>query len=238
MTTPDLLPAQCPNCGGKLNVDPSLDSLTCQFCNTEHMIRRNVSGTISLEAFARCPLCKRNDQVEKISAILNKQTSQSNGYVPQQRIFTDNNGHVQSRTINVQVQTKHETTLAQRLVSPEKPKAPGKMQTWPILLLAVPAIFYAQSTRGFLTMLVALLFTAGLFAIWIVLEKDNKKKHIENMMAHERELGRWKQAVSRWQSLYYCGRDDIVFVPGEKTSANMVDFIQYVYTLPRLNSED
>ena len=238
MTTPDLIPAQCPNCGGKLHVDPSLDSLTCQFCKTEHIIRRNASGTISLETFARCPLCKRNDQVEKISAILNKQTSQSSGYVPQQRVYTDGDGRVQSRTINVQVQTKHETTLAQRLAPPEKPKAPGEVQTWPVLLLAIPAIFYAQSTRGFLTMLVALLFTAGLFAIWIVLQKANKKTHIENMMAHERELGRWKQAVSRWQSLYYCGRDDVVFVPGEKTCANMEDLMQYVYTIPAKSSEN
>ncbi len=84
----DLMPAVCPNCGGKLNVDPSFDTMTCQYCGTEHVIRRRLSG-VSLEAYARCPLCKRNDQAEKVSAILKKQVSQSETMETRQQVYTD-----------------------------------------------------------------------------------------------------------------------------------------------------
>jgi hypothetical protein len=36
--------------------------------------------------------------------------------------------------------------------------------------------------------------------------------------------------MSRWEKLYYCGRDDIIFIPGEKTCSNVADMLVYLYT--------
>ena len=99
----DFISAVCPNCGGKLQVDPSTDKLTCQFCGTEHIIRRNVSGDVTLEAYARCTLCQRNDQAEKVSAIIKNQASQSQNVSSQQRVYTDTKGHFHVQTENVPV---------------------------------------------------------------------------------------------------------------------------------------
>jgi hypothetical protein len=43
---------------------------------------------------------------------------------------------------------------------------------------------------------------------------------------------KWQQAISRWEKLYYCGRDDIIFIPAEKTSANVAELSAYIYTNP------
>jgi hypothetical protein len=256
----DLIPAVCPNCGGKLQVDPGADTLVCQFCGTEHLIRRNVSGAVTLEAFARCPLCKRNDQVEKISAILHKQTSQSDGFIPQQKIYTDSQGHTYSRTVNVPVQTVQASTLARRLVPPPPP--PTKPTSRPIVVLLIFAIIlavvgvcgfifavmgYISSTSSYyqsgalsssvITALVCgftpFLVSVGMFVLWYFLRKKDQERLRLEQSAINDAYQRWQQARARWEKLYYCGRDDIVFIPGEKTSATVADMIAYLYTSPR-----
>jgi hypothetical protein len=67
MTTSDLISLQYPNCGGKLNVETNTLSLVCRSCGTEHMVRRSADG-VMLESYARCPVCNRNDSVEKAAA--------------------------------------------------------------------------------------------------------------------------------------------------------------------------
>jgi predicted RNA-binding Zn-ribbon protein involved in translation (DUF1610 family) len=73
----DIVQLTCPSCGGKLNVNPHSTLLTCQHCGTEHIVRRE-GNAISLESFARCPRCGRNDRAEKVSAIINSQTQNIN----------------------------------------------------------------------------------------------------------------------------------------------------------------
>jgi hypothetical protein len=255
----DLIPAVCPNCGGKLQVDPGADTLICQYCNTEHIIRRTVDGAVNLEAFARCPLCRRNDQVEKISAILKKQTSQSDGYVPQQEIYTDSDGHAHSRTVNVRVQTTHKTDLAQGLNPPElaRPKEPSSRPTWMILGCAIILFIsigcsLVYAIAGMLTILfnqsssppnysylfasacatAAMLIPVGLFFLWKSSKKKDEARVNQELSAYQQAYQQWQQAMARYENLYYCGRDDVVFIPGEKTSANVADLMRYIYTNP------
>jgi len=65
-TTSDFITLNCPRCGGNLKVQPSMGTLVCQFCGAEHLVRRSSEGVV-LEAYARCPTCKRNDKVVKAS---------------------------------------------------------------------------------------------------------------------------------------------------------------------------
>lgn len=62
----DYITLNCPRCGGKLTFQPNTDTLVCQFCGAEHLIRQNTEGYF-LEAFARYPTCKRNDKVVKVT---------------------------------------------------------------------------------------------------------------------------------------------------------------------------
>jgi hypothetical protein len=256
---PDFIPAVCPNCGGKLQVNPAVDTLICQFCGTEHLIRRNVSGAVSLEAFARCPLCKRNDQVEKATAILNKQTSRSDGIVPQQRIFTDGQGHTYTRMVNVQVQSTQTSDLAKRLTPPSAP--PTRATGRPIILLLIFAILsfaagaccfifsalgllqssnfsqpYEQLGSSMTSALVCsiplVLGAVGMSVLWFFLRKKEQQRLAQEQNGINITYRRWQQALARWQKLYYCGRDDIVFVPGESNCANVSDMLGYLYAFP------
>lgn len=72
----DLITLSCPSCGGKLEVDANTSILICQHCGTEHIVNRS-GGSITLESYARCPICRRNDRVEKITSLLRKENPDS-----------------------------------------------------------------------------------------------------------------------------------------------------------------
>jgi hypothetical protein len=38
----------------------------------------------------------------------------------------------------------------------------------------------------------------------------------------------WKNAIKRWNQLYYCARDDCVFIPGENSSASVSNMQEYL----------
>lgn len=65
----DLITLNCPSCGGKLEVSKNVSILNCVHCGSEHLVRRE-GGAVTLESFARCPKCNRNDRVEKVTVIL------------------------------------------------------------------------------------------------------------------------------------------------------------------------
>jgi predicted RNA-binding Zn-ribbon protein involved in translation (DUF1610 family)/flagellar basal body-associated protein FliL len=233
----DFIPAVCPNCGGKLQVEPNADTLTCQFCGTEHIIRRNVTGSVTLEAFARCPLCKRNDRSEKVSAILKNQTSQSEGVVPQQRVYQDSKGLTYTQTINVPVKTVQTSDLSRRLSSPLPPSAvqlkSGNINyllvfSIIVMFIGIVLLFKSNFVWGIIFALIAIV---GFF-LW----RSSRRKAQEKTMQQQSDINngyqKWKQAISRWDNLYYCGRDDIIFIPGEKTSASVSDMLIYIYTDP------
>lgn len=243
----EFIPAVCPNCGGKLQVDPSVDTMVCQYCGTEHIIRRNVTGSVTLEAFARCPLCQRNDRSEKVSAIIKNQTGQSEGVVSQQQVSTDSKGLIHTQTVNVPVKTVQTSDLARHLAPPPPPSAPqsksgNSMILWVIIILLIIGIIGFISSIGinnsstgvgvvFCGILPALI-AVGLFFFW----RSSRKKAQEQSKQQQSDIAngyqQWQQAKSRWEKLYYCGRDDIVFIPGEKTSASVADMHTYIYSDP------
>lgn len=62
----DFIILRCPKCAGSLKITPGMDSLKCEFCGTECIVRRE-SNSVALEAFACCPTCHRNDKSVKAS---------------------------------------------------------------------------------------------------------------------------------------------------------------------------
>lgn len=65
-TTSDFITLNCPRCGGNLKVQPNMSTLVCQFCGAEHIVRNSTEG-VSLESYARCPTCRRNDKAVKVT---------------------------------------------------------------------------------------------------------------------------------------------------------------------------
>ncbi len=144
----DFVTMQCPSCGGKLAVAANALSLRCEHCGSEHMIRRE-AGAIVLESYARCPVCNRNDRVEKVTAILRSQTHSAQGIAYETQPTAVRVGGV-VKTVNQQVavpvQTSQTSDLAKRLAPPPKPQS-GKN-----------IVVRADTSRGVLT---AALLTAA-----------------------------------------------------------------------------
>lgn len=64
--------------------------------------------------------------------------------------------------------------------------------------------------------------------------KYRNKQAIENWHAQKvNQRTEWEKAIQRWNKLYYCNRDDCVFVPNEETWAPISMMNTYLYQSPK-----
>lgn len=56
------------------------------------------------------------------------------------------------------------------------------------------------------------------------------QNHQRRVAETEAELPRWERALEKWNQLYYCTRDDVVFVAG-KRAAPSADILKYLYEI-------
>ncbi len=274
---PDLISLVCPSCGGKLQVSPNATSLTCQHCGNEHLVKHE-AGAITLEAYARCPQCGRNDKSEKVTAVIASHSQEISGMEQKNEIIVDLQGRQRVVTNSVPFTRKQVSILGQRLALPVEPMfepgiqsrgfipAGGGSSTGGILaiiggsvLLLVSAcmvlggisiLFSSSDTQtqdtaimmiiGLVGSIILLFAGAALIALGIFLmvrSGKNKKvqlaeyqRKVQEEIAERQHIqSAWKEAMERWNQLYYCARDDCVFIPGEKTSASISKMKEYLY---------
>jgi hypothetical protein len=71
--------------------------------------------------------------------------------------------------------------------------------------------------------------------IWLALvikrrfDRDLSNYKSKKVMYDQDELPRWQRAQERWQQLYYCLRDDTVFIPAENRAIHAADMEKYLY---------
>jgi len=86
-----------------------------------------------------------------------------------------------------------------------------------------------------LLLLCAALIAAGVFMIIRSRRKGKEKlaAYQESVAAAEKERQTirqaWERAVRNWNDLYYCARDDCVFIPGRTISAPLSQLKEYLY---------
>jgi predicted RNA-binding Zn-ribbon protein involved in translation (DUF1610 family) len=277
---PDLVTLLCPSCGGKLQVAPNATSLKCQHCGNEHMVKHEAGG-VTLEAYARCPQCGRNDKAEKVTAVLGSQSQEISGMEQKTEVVLDALGKQQLVTKSVPFTRKQISVLGQRLAAPGEPQfEPG----WPsgagrptgvrpsqggivaficgavllivsvcfglYLLVGVYNFFSSSSTLTQDTAMVAVIGLVGGFfffllgtacmmlGIYLVIRTRRKNRLLlaehaqrvqQEISERERVQSSWIRAMVRWNQLYYCARDDCVFIPGENTSAPLSKLKEYLY---------
>ncbi len=137
-----------------------------------------------------CPNCRRSDNVRKASAIINQETATA-GY------------------------TTSLTSLARHLLPPPEPeyKSPWGWGSITIIVLIVLMLGGLLSNPGTPTeKLMATAFWSipiiG-FIVW------KQQQAAANRARHKKAREKWQRAKERWGRLFYCGRCDGVFVPGE-----------------------
>lgn len=272
----DLISLICPSCGGKLQVSPNATSLTCEHCGNEHLVKHE-AGAITLEAFARCPLCGRNDKSEKVTAVIASQSQEISGAEQKNEVVIDGQGMQRLVTRAVPFTRRQISMLGQRLAPPEEPQfgpgiqsrgfiaSGGGSRTGGILAIIFAVILLIMSVCSLvggismvfgllgaqtqdttaitiITLVVSVLFflvgaAAIALGIYLLIQAGkNKRLQLaeyqrlvqEEIAEHQRIQGEWKKAMERWDRLYYCGRDDCVFIPGEKESASISKMKEYL----------
>ncbi len=217
----DFITMSCPSCGGKLSILPNTLTLVCQHCGAEHMIRRE-AGSVLLESFARCPQCSRNDKVQKVSAILASQTSTVQGFT----YF-----HTESSTLASKLSPPSEPAnnlpAQPVLVHKEVDKTYNIVASLFIGLFGLGALvlmFLAGEFNCFLGVIGISFITLAIYtARNTILEPLLKKQRIEEYnqaMSNWKKLAEnqetaikvWSNDMQIWNQLYYCSRDDCVFI--------------------------
>ena len=274
----DIIQLICPACGGKLNVSPNASLLVCQHCGTEHIVRRQGSA-VTLESFARCPRCGRNDRAEKVSAILSSHTQNISSSEIQMRIVPNQYGQPIYQRVSVPKTLTQSSELAKKLAAPERPNPLSKpiMQPLPhkksnskltfgIILLAISVIgvifsilFASIGLTGngdysFLITILCLVPTILAGGVGILLTilgitssqklksryqqeynqtiQRNKNIFQNWQETNQRIMQNYQNAVDRWNALYYCHRDDCVFIPEEGSSAPLESMKDYLFQAP------
>lgn len=207
----DFITMSCPSCGGNLSISPNTPTLVCQHCGTEHMIRRE-AGSVLLESFARCPQCSRNDKVQKVTAVLASQT-----YTP----------------------------LAQKLSPPDKPIPPSQPKP-PMHKTQVNSSVIASIVLGLIILvgyifikeplflcsgliLIAFGIIPALREVWRQEQRKNEyQKWRQNIQNYEKSVEVWNLEIELWKELYYCARDDSVFVLGKNKFAPSSQAKEYI----------
>jgi len=271
----DLITLNCPSCGGKLQVNPDASMLVCEHCSTEHMIHRE-GDAVTLESFARCPRCNRNDRAEKVSAILSSHTQNIDSEEWRTEVYYTPSGQRISRQVAVPKKMKQTSELAKKLSPPEKPKPLPKPRLKPYpsrksnVALTVGIILLVLSFISFVSLMVSGIFIPDLellenpitifFCIipsfitlvgsviltilgiinsarlkdkhqkaWSAAAYRNRKATQQWQEANDKVMSRWQNAMERWNALYYCHRDDCVFIPEEGTYAALSKMKDYLF---------
>jgi hypothetical protein len=127
------------------------------------------------------------------------------------------------------------SVLAQRLSAPGKPDAGSNALAvmGALILLGISGLcgcisLSASSDIGSgrgVAVLIAIVCGLIGIVIWVS-SNDSHKKRVEQVQ--QVEIPRWEKAMARWNQLYYCFRDDSVFITSEK-SVPISQMMEYIY---------
>lgn len=173
-----------------------------------------------------CPLCKKTDDIRKVSTIIAQTTS------------------IYSRS---QYQIAPQNLLTHYLKPPSPPPLKSTGSTSWSFVLIVLFLVCIWLVIGFIALNVLIIWANGLhttslllinlvdeypmelifqvllgteflvvllFLLYVSRGAARKAKEALLQRENDERSGRWKQAMDRWNAMYYCYRDDVVFLPG------------------------
>ena len=193
-----------------------------------------------------CPKCKQIDMVQKLSSVIGSGTSIGSFTGSAMGVGTTIRGGnpvVVGGVQNMAGSSSTETSLF--LAPPKKPSVPDRSLLLVVaiiitgisfiislcgLLFIINYIAYGNITpSSIITILLMssvgvlpLLLGIGLIALCIYLDNKSKKE------VHE-QIPIWERAMQKWNSLYYCARDDIVFIPNTNEIYSIAEYYQKLF---------
>jgi predicted RNA-binding Zn-ribbon protein involved in translation (DUF1610 family) len=239
----DLINLACPSCGASLQVGKEILRAKCPYCGRESIVKPTEN---ILEFQSRCPICHRNDRTKKVSAIMSS-TGENKAFFaippkPSRPPEIVSQPPLQSPTMGL-----IKSTNALRLAF---------IGAW---LLAGISFLCAISNSNNITsgIIFLILFGVAGFVLFRQYNKEKQRntqkqdehrqqlnnyqsqvedysKRIQKQKVDQEELyqkwiANWQIAVEKWKLLYYCERDDCVFIPGQEKTAPLKDIEKFCY---------
>ena len=243
----------CPTCRGNLEVLPNTLVFECDHCGNTHQVNREIQD--SIESSGHCPRCLKNDRTEKLSSILASHTHQLEGNTVSETSYQDKDGNWYTTSSTAPFSGTQTSTLAQKLSPPSKPKLKyyepafsfaGFIESLAYLfaLFCVASLSLAiimsiailgqglyngrmiAILGGILGILIEIIIGAFLMGVYKKIYLPKKKQKDAELKI---EIGEWNNAMARWNQLYYCYRDDIVFTSFDDQIIPINELHSYIY---------
>ncbi|MEJ5200992.1 MAG: hypothetical protein WHV66_02055 [Anaerolineales bacterium] len=193
----------------------------------------------------QCPKCAAIDQIIKVSAIVNSGTSSGTFAGPTGSVSFSKGNTTFNPGFAVLSGTQ-QTELASLFTPPAEPKRRKPIGCigyffivciLGLLILGFSAnasLAEAQSQFGYGDdyAAFAILCAIGFLVIvgWLSYYVPKKTKEFDAL--YYREMDLWRVAIERWDRLYYCMRDDIVFDPTTNIAFTPQEFYSYLLSNP------
>jgi len=191
-----------------------------------------------LESFARCPKCGRNDKVEKITAILRSHGHDSS--IAQSLASPRRPAFKPKPETLPKQENQPKPVVKLKLTLMEKIKKTSLLISG-IILLGIFIFIFVLSIDFLTDGIVGLFITLLIISIFPLiggiklLRKRSAFIKIEKLKVYKawkeentRNQEQWQVQLKRWEKLYFCHRDDIVFIPGEGTFAPVEKMKEYL----------
>jgi len=82
---------------------------------------------------------------------------------------------------------------------------------------------------GVAGLIIAFFVARAVFRAINAASKRSAEKRQREIADVQAEMARWEHAMQRWNQLYYCERDDLIFIPGEKIGVPREQMMDYIY---------
>lgn len=197
-----------------------------------------------------CPKCGESDAIRKVSSIVSEGTSYAENKGVGLGIGRD-----ELQFFSGFSDSTSRTMLTSTLARPQKPPAPrtaGWLRLFPITrlsfafliltvcaacaVLSFPLLYSTYRASPLLILVPVILFVAigalMLRWIWVSVRREARIVH-EREAAYPLEVQQWEDAVKRWEQLYYCYRDDGVFLQGQSVLVPAAQMNPYLYAKSR-----
>ncbi len=158
-----------------------------------------------------CPRCGRVDQSSKLSAIIQAGTTVGGytGRTVHEGYMSGEHGGPIAMGGQATLAGGSQTLLSRRLAPPPRPSYD---KHWVIEAAKVVggALVFGLIAYSFGWHIIGdLLFLAGVYGVWSEYRQDKLK-----WAAQQRAMAEWTQQIAVWDCLYYCSRDDVIYLPG------------------------
>jgi hypothetical protein len=193
-----------------------------------------------------CPKCGQFDAIRKVSSIVAEGTT-----------FTENSGLGMAfskkdvQFFDALGPSYSRSGLASALSRPQKPSEPSDQGCIRTLLLtrvgctliiltmiaaagvcSFPFLYstYRENPILFLIPFVAFVVVGIVLTRWILLSlRRETRTTSQKQTEYPVQLQNWERAIQRWEHLYYCYRDDGVFLPLQPRLVPLIDMQSFLY---------